>query len=166
MKFKRQVIRESNYWLGKDAPYYYFLGQIEQESRCNENITSFDGGMGLAQFMPSTSEWIHEREKSLQELSLKPLPYSPLWSIRAMILYDRYLYERVLCSGWYFVFRAYNGGLGLLNREIKKANSCDWDIVEKNCNRKKIYYKNSYIDLCKVNCSYPYSVFLKSYKYM
>lgn len=149
-----------------DAPYHYFMGQIEQESRCNEKVTAFDGGMGLGQFMPTTATWIHEKEHSLREISAKPTPYDPRWNIRALILYDRYLYDSGTCSGWYFAFRSYNGGAGNLNKEIRRAGSCDTALIEKQCSRKKIKLKGgSMLDLCKVNIEYPYLIFEKGEKY-
>lgn len=166
MKFYRQVVKESRYFIGKDAPVHYFMGQIEQESRCNEGITAFDGGMGLAQFMPATAEWIQAREAALKEFGIDPQPYNPRWAIRALILYDRYLYKEVDCKGWYFTFRAYNGGLGNLNREIMLAKSCNEKDVERCCKRRAIRLKSgATLDLCKVNIEYPHLIFSKAEKY-
>jgi len=166
LKYKRQVIREARVFIGVDAPWYYFMGQIEQESRCREGVTAFDGGMGLGQFMPATALWIHEREHSLQEISVKPNPYDPRWNIRALILYNRYLYNTGTCSGWYFAFRSYNGGAGNLNKEIRRAGSCEISLVEEQCTRRVITLKGgSLLDLCRVNMEYPRLVFEKGEKY-
>jgi len=165
-KYRPQVIREARYHIGMDAPHHLFLGQIEQESRCNEGVTAFDGGMGLGQFMPATAEWIHEKEEELQEISVEPAPYDPRWSIRALILYDRWLYGVVACPGWYFVFRGYNGGCGMINKEIRLAGSCDYYLVEQQCKRKIIRLKSGRsLDMCRVNIEYPYLVFEKGEKY-
>ena len=165
-KYLPQVIRESRYHAGMDAPYFYFLGQIEQESRCNEGITAFDGGMGLGQFMPDTADWIQEHEKVLKEISIEPLPYDPRWSIRALILYDHWLYGVVTCHDWYFAFRAYNGGAGNINKEIGRAGSCEYTLVEKTCKRKIIKLKNGKsLDMCRVNIEYPYLIFQKGAGY-
>jgi hypothetical protein len=164
MKYAKLVVRESRYHMGLEAPVHYFLGQIEQESRCNEGATAFDGGMGLGQFMPETAKELHERYKVLQEFPFNP--YDPRWNIRALILYDRECYNSVVCKGWYFAFRAYNGGASLLNREIARAGSCDVSKVEEQCKRKVIRLKNgSLLDLCVVNIEYPYRIFEKSEKY-
>ena len=163
-KYQPQVIREARYHIGTDAPAHYFMGQIEQESRCNEGITAFDGGMGLGQFMPDTAEWMQKREKTLQELGFNP--YDPKWSIRALILYDRWLYVRTDCKAWYFTFRAYNGGLGNINKEIKLAKQCNTSCVERHCKRKVITLKRgALLDLCRVNIEYPYLIFKKAEKY-
>lgn len=168
-KYRPRVIREARYFIGVDAPYHLFMGQIEQESRCNAGITAFDGGMGLGQFMPETAEWIQEREKALKEISVEPSPYDPAWSIRALILYDRYLYGVVICKddNLYFALRAYNGGAGTLNKEIRRAGSCEYSLVEKQCHRKIIRLKNGkYLDLCKdVNLKYYKLISQKGEKY-
>lgn len=165
MKFYRQVYKESRYFIGSNAPAHYFMGQIDQESRCNEGITAFDGGMGLGQFMPETAEWMQAREAALKEFGIDPQPYNPRWAIRALILYDRYLYKEADCEGWYFAFRAYNGGLGNLNKEIRLADSCDEKDVERCCKRRVIRLKSGMLDLCRVNIEYPYLIFKKAEKY-
>ena len=147
------------------------MAQIEQESRCIEGITAFDGGMGLGQFMPETAQWIQAREAALKEFGIDPQPYNPRWAIRALILYDHYLAKetgRICPKGhiWYFAFRAYNGGLGNLKQEIRLANSCDEKSVERHCKRRIIRLKSgAMLDLCKVNIEYPYLIFNKSEKY-
>lgn len=160
------MIREARVHVGKDAPYHIFLGQIEQESRCRVGATAFDGGQGLGQFMPGTAKWLHGRESALQEISPKPAPYDPRWNIRAMILYDKLLYDTSPCTGWYFALRSYNGGAGTLNKEIRRAGSCDIAVVEEKCARKVITLKNgSKLDMCSVNIEYPYLVVEKGGKY-
>lgn len=157
MKYFRQVYKESRVFIGEDAPYHYFMAQIEQESSCKEGIVASDGGMGLAQFMPKTADWIHVREQALKEFGVDPQPFNPRWAIRALILYDRYCYNTTICKGWYFAFRGYNGGVGLLNKEIKLASSCIPEEVERHCIRKQIF--------CKINIEYPYKIFKKAVKY-
>jgi hypothetical protein len=160
------VIREARVFIGADAPWHYFMGQIEQESNCREGITAFDGGMGLGQFMPATAAWIHKKEGALQEISVKPNPYDPRWNIRAMILYDKALYETGLCLGWYYAFRSYNGGQGNLNKEIGRAGSCDREAIERQCKRKVVRLKNgSTLDLCRVNIDYPRQIEARGEKY-
>ena len=142
------------------------MGQIEVESNCKEGITAFDGGMGLGQFMPDTAEWMQKREKALQDISAQASPYSPAWSIRALILYDKWLYDSAHCQGWYFAFRSYNGGVGLLNKDITKAGCCDQAKVERACKRKVIKLKSgSLLDMCQVNISYPAKILKAGDKY-
>ncbi len=166
LKYRSLVIREARYRIGLDAPSHYFLAQVEQESGCREAIKAFDGGMGLGQFMPETAEWIHKREKDLQSISAQPSPYDPRWSIRALIIYDDWLFRNADCKAWYYAFRAYNGGLGNINKEIKAAGCCDCGAVEKACKRKMIRLKSGdLLDLCCVNIVYPKNIFERSKKY-
>jgi len=157
-KYFNLVIGQSRLYDMWDS-YDIFMGQIEQESLCNEKITAFDHGMGLAQFMPKTAEWIHSKYyDELSKISYTPNPYNPRWAIRAMILYDKYLLDRVSCKNdWHLALRAYNGGLGNINKEIAKANSCNYDEIAKHCGRSKFS--------CDVNIKYPYQVFKRSVKY-
>lgn len=166
LKYRSQVVREARYFVGMDAPAHLFLGQIEQESRCDAGVTAFDGGMGLGQFMPETAEWMQDRERALREISVKPAPYDARWSIRALILYDQWLYGAVICKDWPYAFRAYNGGAGALNREMRRADSCEYALVERQCKRRVIRLKNGgSLDLCRVNIDYPKQIFEKGEKY-
>lgn len=160
------MIRETRYHIGMGAPFHCFMGQIEQESNCQEGATAFDGGMGLGQFMPATASWIHQQEPSLKKVWRKPMPYDPKWNIRAIILYDKRLYETGTCQGWYYAFRSYNGGQGNLNKEIGRAGSCDQEAIERQCRRKVIRLKNgSTLDLCRVNIDYPRQIEKRGEKY-
>lgn len=165
MKYWPQVVREARYHVGMDAPASDFMGQIEVESRCDAGITAFDGGMGLGQFMPDTAIWIQGKEKALRDVSMKPMPYDPRWSIRALILYDRWLYRNVDCRDWYYAYRSYNGGLERMNKEIRKAGSCDYQKVEGACSRKVIKMKTGLLDMCRVNIEYPYKIRKAGRKY-
>ena len=164
-KYLPQVVREARYFVGNDAPSSDFMGQIETESRCNEGVTAFDGGMGLGQFMPETAAWMQKRENTLQALSAKPLPYDPKWSIRALILYDKWLFAQVSCHDWHYAYRAYNGGLARMNKEIREAGTCDYETVNAACSRKTIKTKWGPLDMCRVNCSYPEKIRKAGHKY-
>lgn len=161
-KYYAFVSLHAKYYFGIDAPVHYFMGQMEQESRCNEGITAFDGGQGLFQIMPNTEREI-ERDW-MQEFN----PYDVFWNIKAGIYYDYKMRKDCICKDWYYVFRAYNGGVGRLNNEIKRAGGtcCSKEKVEMACNRGGVWYKGKYIDFCKVNISYPYNIFERSKKYV
>lgn len=141
------------------------MGQIEQESGCRPDVQAFDGGMGLGQFMPETADWIQRKEKALQDITLRPAPYDPRWSIRALILYDRWLYENVDCRDWHYAYRAYNGGIGILNQEIRRAESCGYAAVDAACKRRTVQLKHGTLSLCDVNISYPIKVKRTGEKY-
>lgn len=156
LKYWPQVIRESRYHIGMDAPARDFMGQIEIESRCVAGIVSEEGSEGLGQFMPATARWLHAREKSLQQIAATPQPLDPRWSIRAVILFDRWLYQNISCVDWHYVYRAYNGGLALMNKEIARAGTCEYKAVESQCRRAVRQTKTGTLNLCKININYPY----------
>ena len=111
------LTREARMVWGLDAPVATFAGQIHQESRWDERAVSPAGAQGLSQFMPATAKWMPQVAPETGE----PLPFSPSWSIRAMISYDRWLWKRVKaasdCDRWHMLLSAYNGGLGWLERD-------------------------------------------------
>ena len=55
---QRELTRNARAIFGLDAPVSLFAAQIHQESRWKVNAKSHVGGQGLAQFMPSTADWI------------------------------------------------------------------------------------------------------------
>ena len=118
------LIREARMVWGLDAPVATFAAQIHQESRWNERAVSPAGAQGLAQFMPRTARWLPE----VAPETGKPLPFSPSWSIRAMVTYDRWLWKRIRtansdCDRWAMTLSSYNGGLGWLQRDQSLAAS-------------------------------------------
>ena len=93
------------------------------------------GAQGLAQFMPATARWL----PSVAPRTGEPLPLNPSWSIRAMLEYDRWLYQRIpaapVCDRWAMTLSAYNGGLGWLRRDRALAaeyglDSSRWEHVK------------------------------------
>jgi hypothetical protein len=148
-----------------DAPAHDFMGQIEVESNCISSVTGVTGDIGLGQFTPATAQWLHSKEKSLHSISSKAQPQNPRWAIRAMILYDRYLYSEVSCKDWHYAFRAYNGGVETIKREIENAASCEYKAVEACCKRRVIQTSTGKLSLCKVNINYPYKIRAAGEKY-
>ena len=165
LKYWPQVIRESRYHVGMDAPAHDFMGQIETESNCTASVTGITGDIGLGQFQPGTARWLQSKEKALQQISVKAQPQNPRWAIRALILYDKYLYDNVSCTDWHYAFRAYNGGMQTIDNEIKKAGSCDYKAVEAKCRRRIMKTTNGHLDFCKVNIGYPYKIRAAGKKY-
>jgi soluble lytic murein transglycosylase-like protein len=165
LKYWPQVIRESRYHVGMDAPAHDFMGQIETESNCIANVIGITGDIGLGQFTPGTARWLQTKEKGLREISATAQPQNPRWAIRALILYDKYLYENVDCQDWHYAFRAYNGGMEIINREIARAASCEYKAVEACCKRKVIQTRSGKLSFCKVNINYPYKIRAAGAKY-
>ena len=115
--------REAQRVWGLDAPVATFAAQIHQESRWRTNVRSHVGAEGLAQFMPKTAEWISGFDGDLSSNQ----PLNPAWALRALVVYDKWLFERVRgddeCNRMAFALSAYNGGLGWVNR--RKARSAN-----------------------------------------
>lgn len=117
------LVRESRAVWGLDAPVATFAAQIHQESKWNELAVSPVGAQGLAQFMPSTSRWL----PSVAPETGAPMPFSPAWSIRALVTYDRWLWKRIRaasdCDRMAMTLCSYNGGLGWVQKDQRLAES-------------------------------------------
>ena len=117
------VKREAQFVYGINAPVAMLLGQIQQESGGNPNITASDGGMGLTQFMKNTVTTIVNDHSELGPAS----PYNPTWAIRAQARYDRDLYDHVQgkddCEKFAAALKSYNAGLGFVERAQKKSSN-------------------------------------------
>jgi hypothetical protein len=120
-QYRSVLIRESQAVYGLNAPIPMFAGQITQESACRANVTALDLGRGLAQFMDGTTKQV---AKSFPELGA-PDPYNPAWAIRALVRFDRWLYERVkgdtACDRWAAALKGYNAGLGYVQRAQRQS---------------------------------------------
>lgn len=123
-QYRRTLVRAAHAEWGLDAPIATMAAQIHQESAWHANARSPVGAQGLAQFMPATADWMAE----LYPNSLGPAqPYNPGWALRAMVQFDRWLYERNQanseCERWAFVLAGYNGGNGWVNRDRRLASA-------------------------------------------
>lgn len=121
-RYKRDLIRNARAVWGLDAPIATFAGQIHQESGWRADAVSPVGASGLSQFMPSTSKWISGMYEELAD----DQPNNPAWAIRALVTYDKWLYDAVPaaanhCERMAFVLASYNGGLGWLNKDVALA---------------------------------------------
>lgn len=137
-------------YFGPAFPWWYGLGQLKQESCCRAEVTAFDSGMGIAQFMPKTSRYI----QSLMGESLNP--YNPKHAVRMQAFYMARIHAKENWNGALFLdYQIYNGGRGSLYREFQKAGCVDWAKMKEACQRKKIKMKWGVLDLCEVNYDYP-----------
>jgi membrane-bound lytic murein transglycosylase MltF len=131
-QFQRSLTREAHAFWGLNAPIALFAGQIHQESLWRPGVSSRFAS-GLTQFTDSTAEWIAEVYPN--QLG-GPDVFNPEWSIRAMVLYDLWLYERVPEAAseydrWAFTLSSYNGGLGWVKRDVRlcdAAPGCDPEV--------------------------------------
>ncbi|WP_228124547.1 transglycosylase SLT domain-containing protein [Glaciimonas soli] len=120
-KYRHQLRQEAHMVWGLDAPVSTFAAQIHQESMWNETIKSRVGAEGLSQFMPATATWISRLYDDLKQNQ----PTNPIWSMRALVRYDKFLYDRVVaanpCERMAFALSAYNGGLGWVFKRKEKS---------------------------------------------
>lgn len=129
-KYRRLVTANSRLVWGLSAPVPIFMAQLQQESSFQADAKSAVGAQGLAQFMPATATWIVTVYPELVTAS----PLDPAWAVRAMVTYDKHLYDRITatdpCHTWAKVLSAYNGGLGYVyNDEILAAKQgLDWQL--------------------------------------
>ncbi|EDR5775225.1 transglycosylase SLT domain-containing protein [Salmonella enterica subsp. enterica serovar Kokomlemle] len=123
LKYRSDVIRSARVDWGLNAPVADFAAQLHQESGWNPAARSPVGAQGLAQFMPSTADWI---AGLMPHLAARE-PWNPGWAIRALVSYDRWLWQRVAvpdgCERMAMTLSAYNGGLGWVSRDRRLARS-------------------------------------------
>lgn len=117
-RYRRELIGNARAVWGLTAPVATFAAQIHQESTWKADARSRVGASGLAQFMPDTATWISGVYRD--ELGANQ-PLNPAWAMRALVRYDRFLYDRVRvadsqCDRMLFALSAYNGGAGRVNQ--------------------------------------------------
>ena len=115
------LVRAAHATWGLDAPVSVFAAQVHTESWWRNDTVSHVGAQGLAQFMPATARWL----PSVAPETDKPAPFNPGWSLRALCVYDKWLWDRTNGADAFermaFTLSAYNGGLGWVNRDKAKA---------------------------------------------
>lgn len=125
--YRARVVKEAHVKGGLAAPVAMFAGQLSQESQFNPNAHSGVGAQGLAQFMPASADFI----ANLYPKDLRPgAPYDADWSIRALVYYDYWIYQRVpkFQAGperWGAALSSYNAGLGWVLKDQKATTGCD-----------------------------------------
>jgi len=122
-RYQRDLTRNARLVWGLEAPVATFAGQIHQESRWRPEAVSRVGAQGMAQFMPATARWIAGAYPALADNQ----PTNPVWAMRALVTYDRHLWDRVQaaspCERMAMALSAYNGGLGWVWRDQKLATA-------------------------------------------
>ena len=121
-QYQRELTRNARAVWGLNAPVSTFAAQIHQESQWNARARSPVGAQGLAQFMPATADWISQLMPGLNSRE----PFNPAWAIRALVSYDRWLWQRVSaasdCERMAMTLSGYNGGLGWVQRDRRLAS--------------------------------------------
>lgn len=112
LQHRAELKRQAHMVWGLDAPVAVFAAQIHQESRWRADARSRVGALGLTQFMPATARWMCDVDPAL----CGPTPLNPTWALRALVVYDRWLWQRIRadddCERMAFTLASYNGGLG------------------------------------------------------
>lgn len=125
VKYRAELVRAAHSQWGLDAPIAALAAQVHQESGWRPDAVSRVGAAGMAQFMPATSAWWCQLNK------LSPAqcqPANPVWALRALAGYDKYLWDRVPArfdahDRLWVALRGYNGGLGHWQAEAKVAQA-------------------------------------------
>ncbi len=122
LQYRDDVIRNARLEWGLSAPVADFAAQLHQESGWRPDVVSPAGAQGLAQFMPATADWISQLIPMLSNRE----PFNPAWAIRALVSYDRWLWQRVSaandCERMAMTLSGYNGGLGWVQRDRRLAS--------------------------------------------
>lgn len=136
--YKSMLTKEARTTWGLGAPVALFAAQIHQESGWRPDVSSRFAD-GMAQFTPSTAQWISGVYS--EQLGTMDV-FNPQWALRAMLLYDKRIYDSIdrtdgNCDRWAMVLSAYNGGPGWVKRDRKLTLLCGddpnvwWGNVEK-----------------------------------
>lgn len=126
-QYERLLLSEAQATFGPNAPVARLAAQLHQESHWQPGVCSWAQACGLAQFIPSTAEWMGEVDSRLSPAD----PMNPRWAIRAQVVYNDWILTRVgstdPCSQWAMTFSAYNGGIGWLGRDRQLTAASGYD---------------------------------------
>ena len=161
-----QLERVAHYAVfGVDYPYWYGIGQLQQESGCRD-IISRDGvgSQGVAQI--TYRVW----QKFLNKKGIKNL-YSVGNQIHAQAYIMQNCKKQAYSSHLWVAYSVYNSG-HIVNKEITKARKAlhirevPYHIAKKFCKRRMIHFNNGQvISACKIGYDYPKRVFKYGNKY-
>ena len=152
IKHRADLTRAAHAAWGLDAPVAAFAAQIHQESGWNPEAVSRVGAVGMAQFMPATARWWCEAN-GLGAAECQPT--NPTWAMRALVGYDRWLFDRVRGPSEFdrlwAALRAYNGGLGHWQQEAATVRpALDRQAVDSACGKAR-----RHPSFCPENLGYP-----------
>lgn len=150
--WRAELTRQAHAEWGLNAPIAALAAQVHQESGWNALAVSQVGARGMAQFMPATATWWCQ----LQGLAPADCqPHNPRWALRALVGYDKWLYDRLAAAGpppdrLWATLRAYNGGLGHWQAEARLAAVPTRSQVDAACGRAR-----RATQFCAENLGYP-----------
>ncbi len=123
-RHRAELVRVSRAVWGLEAPVAVFAAQVHTESWWRNDTVSSAGAQGLAQFLPSTAAWLPQAVPDLEREG-SPAPFNPGWALRALVSYDKWLWDRLsavdACQRMAFVLSSYNGGIGWLGKDRSLA---------------------------------------------
>lgn len=157
VKYRADLVRIAHAEWGLDAPVASFAAQINQESGWNPAAVSKVGARGMTQFMPATAKWwCGLTGQAVADCQ----PSNPVWSMRALVGYDRWLYARVNGESEFdrlwAALRAYNGGLGHWQAEAATVRPLKGrESIDAACGRAK-----RHISFCPENLGYPQRILI------
>ncbi len=125
---------------------YLVAAVIHTESGNDSNALSHAGAMGLMQIMPSTGEWI--AQKNDEPLMAKDDLYDPDRNIRYGCWYLRFLFDKFGDDNLSLVLAAYNAGPGRVDEWLTN------DEVSENGKLVNIPYKETKDYVKKVQLAY------------
>lgn len=161
-----QQVRKAHYSVfGLDFPYWFGVGQLEQESGCR-NIISNDGvgSQGLAQI--TYRIW----QKYLQEKGINEIT-SLCNQLKAQAWIMKNSKAQAYSSHMWVWYQVYNGG-GAVNKEISRARKVygirevPHAMAREFCKRKDVVFSSGQrINACDINYEYSEKVFKYGLKY-
>jgi hypothetical protein len=176
-KYMKDVRKAGFFYLGLTFPWYYNMGCMKQESNCRADIVSFDGGIGLYQFTPSTGI-VDEIKK---DLGIPFDPFRPDHSAKAQAYYISKLIKSAKTPALTFrtvkiypkkytdtcglkladIYQRYNGGNWLYYEIHKSGYSCDKEEIRNFCGRSGAWVGNPkrWLSFCDVNYKYPGQIY-------
>jgi len=159
-EFVQEVRTANTFYNGLNYPYWYGVGQLKTESGCRSDLTAFDGGQGLAQFMPVTMAAINKicTRCHLQKLN----PYKPADSIKAAayLIAQNHRTNFAPDKPMWIDYQSYNGGAALLKKEYQRAGKANHELMRVQCKRNIITLKSGkLLNLCDVNYDYSRHIY-------
>lgn len=157
-QYRRMLTQQAYAQWGLDAPIAALAAQVHQESAWRPEAVSHVGARGLAQFMPATARWWCARE-GIDEC----LPHNPTWALRAMVGYDKFLFDRAPphlsdFDRLWLALRSYNGGERHWQAEARSTGlrKPTREQIDAACGRARRHPKH-----CAENLGYPRRILLR-----
>lgn len=122
-RYRLDLVRQAQAQWGLQAPVAALAAQVHQESGWRPGAVSHAGAQGMAQFMPATARWWCAQGG---QAAADCLPLNPRWALRAMVGYDKFLYDRTpprlaRYDRLWLALRGYNGGEGNWQAESRNT---------------------------------------------